>query len=206
MSLVRLQRHLLQNVVGYVALFIALGGSSYAVVTLSKGSVKAKHIAKNAVNSTKVKDRSLLVKDFKPGQLKYTQGQPGLQGPPELQGPQGDTGPQGEKGEPGAAGEPGTMGISAIKMGLKSANATGSENVKSATALCPAGGYKAISGGNIISSNTKAYLDSVSVINSYRSNESLNTPEGWYVLASEKNEIPDNWNLTVFVYCAKVGQ
>ena len=53
----------------YLALFVALGGTSYAAVKLSRGSVKQQHIARGAVTSPKVKDRSLLARDFRPGQL-----------------------------------------------------------------------------------------------------------------------------------------
>jgi hypothetical protein len=52
-----------------VALVVALGGTSYAAVTLAKNSVKAKHIALGAVGTSDVKDGSLLKKDFKAGQL-----------------------------------------------------------------------------------------------------------------------------------------
>jgi hypothetical protein len=79
------------NVMATVAVFIALGGSSYAAVNLKKNSVRATNIAKgavtstkiakNAVTSAKVKDGSLLSQDFKPGQL--------------VAGPKGDTGPPG---------------------------------------------------------------------------------------------------------------
>jgi hypothetical protein len=82
------------NVMATIAVFIALGGSSYAAVNLKKNSVRAKHIAKgavtspkiakNAVTSAKVKDGSLLSQDFKSGQLSA--------------GPKGDTGPTGPPG------------------------------------------------------------------------------------------------------------
>jgi hypothetical protein len=80
------------NVVATLALFVALGGSAYAAVELSKNSVRTKHIAKgqvkaadlgrNAVTSAKVKNLSLLAADFKAGQL------------PAI-GPKGDPGPPG---------------------------------------------------------------------------------------------------------------
>jgi hypothetical protein len=57
------------TVISLIALFVALGGSSYAAVQLSKGQVKTKHIAKNAVTTKKVKDGSLRSKDFKAGEL-----------------------------------------------------------------------------------------------------------------------------------------
>jgi hypothetical protein len=75
------------NVVSLLALFIALGGVSYAAITLPKSSVGNKQLKKNAVTSAKVKDRTLLAKDFKAGQL-----------------------PKGEKGDPGAPGKDGTPG------------------------------------------------------------------------------------------------
>jgi hypothetical protein len=83
----RLPRPSFANVTSLLALFIALGGTSYAVVKLPKNSVHAKQIAAGAVSSSEVKDRSLLRKDFKPGQLPI-----GAQGP---QGPRGAQGPAG---------------------------------------------------------------------------------------------------------------
>lgn len=53
------------NVVATLALFIALGGVSWAAVTLPKNSVGSKQIRKNAVSHSKVKDRSLTGKDLK---------------------------------------------------------------------------------------------------------------------------------------------
>ena len=47
------------NVTATLALVIALGGTSYAAIKLPK----------NSVTSTTVKDRSLMKKDFRPGQL-----------------------------------------------------------------------------------------------------------------------------------------
>ena len=52
-----------------IALFVALGGASYAAIKIPKNSVGAAQIKKNAVTSTKVKDRSLLATDFRTGQL-----------------------------------------------------------------------------------------------------------------------------------------
>jgi hypothetical protein len=69
------------NVVGTLALFIALGGTSVAAVQLGKNSVRAKQIAPGAVGTSEVKDRSLKAKDFGKGVL--------------LQGPQGPAGTSG---------------------------------------------------------------------------------------------------------------
>ena len=64
-----LLRHLRSNVVAYLALIVAMGGTSYAAVNLPKDSVTAKQIKKNAVRSAEVKNGSLRAKDFKKGQL-----------------------------------------------------------------------------------------------------------------------------------------
>jgi hypothetical protein len=57
-------------VVSIIALVVALGGASYAAIQIPKNSVGTKQLKNRAVNSNKVKDGSLLLKDFKSGQVK----------------------------------------------------------------------------------------------------------------------------------------
>ncbi|MBA2522722.1 MAG: hypothetical protein H0V25_05260 [Solirubrobacterales bacterium] len=75
--------HLRNNVVGYIALFFALGmGTAWAATELGKNEVRSQNIAKgqvktpdigrNAVTTPKVADGSLLRKDFKAGELPGT--------------------------------------------------------------------------------------------------------------------------------------
>src|SRR6476661_3250427 len=89
-------KHVRRNLVAYLALFAALGGTSYAAFKLPRNSVGKAQIRRNAVTSAKVRDHSLLARDFKKGQLPA--------------GPQGDTGPQGPSGQDGAPGAPGADG------------------------------------------------------------------------------------------------
>jgi hypothetical protein len=98
--------------VALLALFVALGGSSYAALKLPRASVGGKALKKNSVTSPKVRDRSLLAKDFKLGQLPA-----GPQGP---QGPQGGQGPPGPKGDPGANGATGSALLSGVADGIPS--------------------------------------------------------------------------------------
>ena len=93
-------------VVACLALFVALGGTSLAVVNaLPRNSVGAVQLRNNAVNSQKVKNRALLAIDFKAGQLpKGTQGDKGNKGDPGPPGPKGDTGAKGDKGDKGDTG------------------------------------------------------------------------------------------------------
>jgi hypothetical protein len=87
--------------ISLVALFVALGGTSYAVATIGSAQVKnnsltSSDIKNNTVGSTDVKNNSLLAKDFKAGQL--VAGAPGAAGPTGPQGPKGDTGATGPQG------------------------------------------------------------------------------------------------------------
>lgn len=52
------------NVVSVLALFVALGGASYAALKLPRSSVGTKQLKKNAVIGVKVKDHSLTGKDL----------------------------------------------------------------------------------------------------------------------------------------------
>jgi hypothetical protein len=91
------------NVVSTLCLFVLLGGSSYAAVTLKANSVKGRNIASNAVTSPKVKDGSLLARDFKAEQLPV-----GAPGPKGDQGAKGDHGAQGDLGNQGLTGDSGS--------------------------------------------------------------------------------------------------
>jgi hypothetical protein len=84
------------NVVATLALFLALGGSSYAVVQFT-----GKNVKDNSLTTKDVKNRSLLNRDFKPGQLPA--GSKGDQGPQGVQGAKGDKGDTGNDGAPGSA-------------------------------------------------------------------------------------------------------
>jgi hypothetical protein len=110
----RMLVHVRSNVVAYLALFIALGGSSYAAVRLTPGSVRTRALAKgavtnkklaaNSVNAKNVVDGSLTRADFKRGTLSGP-GANGKDGPAGRgkTGPKGDAGPAGPAGPPGGA-------------------------------------------------------------------------------------------------------
>jgi hypothetical protein len=57
------------NVVAVIALFIALGGSAYAALSLPKNSVGPKQLKIHAVTSTKIKPGSLSSADLSPGAI-----------------------------------------------------------------------------------------------------------------------------------------
>lgn len=104
----RFVSHLHRNVVGYLALFVALGGSSYAAVRLTPGSVSTsalarhavtnKKLATNSVRAANVADNTLTPADFKSGTFVNGNRVKGARGPA------GPAGPAGAKGVAGAAG------------------------------------------------------------------------------------------------------
>jgi hypothetical protein len=90
-------------VVAYIALFVALGGSSYAAITISGKNVKDSSLTGRDVRNNSltgrdvrslgtadVKNGALLADDFAPGQLSA--------------GPKGEQGLKGDRGDTGAAG------------------------------------------------------------------------------------------------------
>jgi hypothetical protein len=86
------------DVTATLALVVALGGTAYAANTIrssdiKNGQVKRVDLADNAVTSAKVKNGTLLSKDFRRGQLPA--------GPRGATGAAGATGPKGDKGDTG---------------------------------------------------------------------------------------------------------
>jgi hypothetical protein len=77
------------NVMATVAVFIALGGSSYAAISLSKNSVGASQLKAGSVRGSEVKNGSLGVGELKGSARASLRGQKGATG---AQGPKGDAG------------------------------------------------------------------------------------------------------------------
>ena len=72
------------NVTATIALFVALGGVSYAAVQLPRNSVGSNQIRTSAVRSSEVRDRTLQVRDLSATarrSLRGTKGDTGAQGP-----------------------------------------------------------------------------------------------------------------------------
>ena len=121
-------------VLACVALAISLSGAAYAVSTaLPRNSVGPVQLRANAVNSSKVLNRSLRATDFAPGQI-----------------PPGPAGP---------AGPPGPPGTSALQQ-ISDTGPSNSTASKSHQVNCPSG-KRAISGGAVLSgsaSNTFLWI------------------------------------------------
>jgi hypothetical protein len=63
------------NVTATLALFIALGGTSYAAVSLPRNSVGSTQLRSNAVSSAEIRDRSIRLRDVSPTTRRQLQGQ-----------------------------------------------------------------------------------------------------------------------------------
>jgi hypothetical protein len=126
------------HVIAMVALFVALGSTSVAAVSLTKNSVGPKQIKKDAVRASEIKSRSvgtaevrnraLLLEDFKAGQLPA--------------GAKGDKGDRGEKGDTGDTGSFDSVTTQFFQATTDLANGTNA----SYGAFCGAG-KQAIGGG-----------------------------------------------------------
>src|SRR4051794_25107972 len=124
-------------VVALIALVIALGGTSYAAVTLPRNSVGATQIRAAAVRSSEVKNRSLALADLS------------VRARRALRGQRGPAGPRGLAGGTGTSGVGTQAGIAVTYVTAAGTVAAG--EVTGATAACPVG-HRVTGGGARIDS------------------------------------------------------
>jgi hypothetical protein len=179
------------NVTATLALIVALGGTSYAAITLTKGQVKTRNVATGAITSAKVKNRTLRAIDFKAGQL--AAGIQGMAGPTGLKGDKGDAGTAGTAGTAGSTGTSGMSGYAQV-----AANSVNDSTAsKSVTATCPAGKKAVGGGGSYLSAQTDA-------IHIYFSG-ALGDGSGWLVLAEEQAAVAGNWLVNATAVCVTIA-
>jgi hypothetical protein len=167
--------YLRRHHIGVLALCIALSGTAYAA-TLPTNSVGGAQLKKNAVTSPKVKNRSLLARDFARGQLPA--------GPRGARGPAGPAGPRGERGLTGPAGAAGatnvTVRVGALVTGLS-------------TASCLAG-ERAVGGGGTATGPDGALWDTGPT-------QLTGTPTSWDAQAIDVTDSSDD-DVQAYVICA----
>jgi hypothetical protein len=180
------------NVTATLALFVALGGTSYAVKQLGSGdirdnSIRSRDVRDNSLGTGDIHNRSLMARDFRRGQLpKGRRGKAGLRGSRGLRGLRGKT------GKTGAAGVSG--------MTLVSTDTAADSNDKAGTAQCPRG-KRALGGGATLKSGPPA---NVALGHSAPSGS---PPTGWRAGGIEVNGgTVDPWQLTVYAVCARVAR
>ena len=121
--------------VAVIALIAAMGGTSYAALTITGKNIKNSSLTgvdvrNSSLTTSDVRNGSLQALDFQAGQLPAG-GERGPQGPQGPQGPAGQQGPQGPKGDTG------TPGISGLEVVSK--ESAFSSDAKDTAATCPAG-------------------------------------------------------------------
>jgi Collagen triple helix repeat (20 copies) len=180
------------NVVASIALFAALGGSSYAAISVTgkqvrDASLSGRDVRNGSLTSGDVRDQSLLARDFKIGQLPV--------GPAGDRGPQGPIGPQGPTGPQGLQGEPGMPGISGYQI-VTSKSPFSSDQGRTATADCPPGKVAIGGGGRVFGSVSGIALSA-----------SDPAPDGssWTAEAHEIVSNAEIWTVEAQAICANVG-
>lgn len=125
-----LQRRLtFANVISITALFIALGGTGYAAVTLPRNSVGAVQIRKDAVRAGEIKRSAVAGAEIKNGSLTAVEFAPGVQ----------------LKGDKGDKGDTGSVGAATVQF-EQAATDLADGTSQSYNVFCPAG-QQAIAGG-----------------------------------------------------------
>jgi hypothetical protein len=178
------------NVTASLALFIALGGTSYAAITLPRNSVGTNQLRTGAIRSVDVKDRSLEARDLSLKARSFLKSQRGAQGARGPEGPQGERGPQ---GIPGTGGDgTSTLSLTEVRQaGTVGTAPAGGSTTATATATCPAG-RKATGGGLRVDVGSD-----VSVRESY---PNLNSTAWTAVVGNDDDNAGGSF--TVFAICA----
>jgi Collagen triple helix repeat (20 copies) len=179
-------RHVRQQFVGYIALFIALGGVSYAAVALPAKSVGTKQLRNGAVTPAKV--AASTIARFK--------GQRGLTGARGLTGPRGLTALQGSTGATGAAGTNGTNGTNGATNVVVRTNSLTLPSTANGSVIASCNPGERATGGGAAGSSAGlvAYADSPF------GGSTTTAPVGWSAQAT--NTSGSSQTLTVYVVCA----
>jgi hypothetical protein len=175
------------NVMSVIAVFIALGGASYAAINLPKNSVGTKQLKGksvgtkqlkgNAVNSNKVKNFSLRANDFKKGQI-----------------PSGPTGPMGLRGVTGPTGPAGATNVT-VRYGPGSAQ-VGAGQQTSDTASCNPGEV-ATGGGYFLTGNATH-----SRVYNNLADGDVEAPSGWKVSVYNDSDATASVGVRAQVNCS----
>jgi hypothetical protein len=211
----KLPRH--STVVAYLALFTALGGTSYAAIKLPANSVGSRELRANSVGSSEIKARSIqpsdmalaarLTKSNKAFSRAVTDVvlDPNTQSVVDalagaVQGAPGVPGTQGSDGATGTAGVQGVPGVSGYTIRDAYSNNVAAFEVGAAVAQC-ADGEHVISGGSRFEStdSTAVLMDSYPTDDAHSSRWTATYENG------TQGTSPSPGKIHVWAVCAKVS-
>ena len=186
------------NVMATIAVFIALGGTSYAALRITgknvkDGSLSGRDIKNKSLTGGDVADGTLKPADFKPGEL-----------PAGPRGAKGPAGPQGAPGDPAAVQGFGARATSNFSLDyydvpVVSKNLPAGKYVLSATAEVQSAGNP-----------TTGYMGGIAVVDcyipGYHTDSYYLSPNGTYVAESESlslNSVVDHPGGAVALKCSR---
>jgi len=170
------------SVTATLALFLSVGGVSYAATALPRDSVGTAQLQDGSVDSAKIKNGALQYEDFGFGQIPA--GLAGPQGPKGsrgVQGPRGAKGAAGAKGETGATGAAGATTVTTREQTTQWALGSTPTGFPVTVVAACAAGERAVGGGFTFSHATN---NRFRVISSQPQQAAGETPTAWAVTAT----------------------
>jgi hypothetical protein len=192
--LVRLVGYLRRNHLAVLALFFAIGGTSYAAVALPPNSVGNRQLRNRSVSLVKIRRATIAA-------LRGHTGPRGPVGPPGPvgRGPTGRPGPRGPvgpKGSTGARGPAGTFGTVTVRSETLSVSA-GAQSALAVT--CPVGAT-AVGGGASFGPSNGAAEGNVWIESSRPDPADGTSPTGWFTIVN--NSSATTQAVTRYAECA----
>ena len=187
--LVRVVGYLSRNHLALIALFFAIGGTSYAAASL----------APNSVGTPQLKNRSVTLVKIRRGAIAALRGDTGPRGPTGRTGPTGHTGPRGPagpKGSTGAQGPAGTFGTVTVRNETLSVTA-GAQSAMVET--CPSGAI-AVGGGASFGPSNGTGEGNVWIESSRPDPATGTSPTGWFTIIN--NASGATQDVTWYAECA----
>lgn len=218
----RIGRHVRSQAVAYAALFVALGGTSYAAVSVSgqdvrDGSLTAADIQQGSLTGEVLQRGSIPASalDRATAQrlaAKGARGPRGKTGPRGKKGDKGDkgaagpVGPAGPTGPQGPQGPRGAVGVGEVEI-VRAESIVGTTTSRKVTADCPAGKRAIGGGGDTDGTNADGSpLDDIIPVPITSSQPvSANGIHSWSTTAHEPTAgYAGYWKLNVWAVCARV--
>lgn len=178
----RARQHFARHCVAYLALFIALGGTSYAA---------------SQITGAQVKDGTLTGADFAAGSISSDQLAPQAKASAKRgkRGPRGYRGYRGPQGVPGVPGPAGAAGISQYEV-VRATSPAQSNAGLTQWVSCPSG-KRVVGGSGATNVTSGVYISANGPMTDGR--------EGWQVTMVEDGlGTTANWTVSVAAFCAVV--